>query len=533
MTTTLGRRAGLSPALAMAAGTLMSRATGLLRTAGLAAVLGVGLLSDAYTAASVVPTMLLVLVTGGTLSSALVPLLSRADDRTRVRAAGTALAAMAGLAAAAAVALAAAAPLLARLLSAGARGSDDYDVRVRVVTVLLVLIAPQVLLLAVTAVTSAVLTSRGRLGVVGWSPVATNVAFLAALAVYAAAAGSPSAREVGLSGLLLLGLGSTGATAVGCLLQYRAARALLPSWRAAVRGRDRSFLRDLRRTGGWTLLYAVANQVGLLVVLAVAARRNGVGSAYQWSFAVMQLPFALIGVTLLSATLPALARASGRPAAFDRLVRRASAPMLALLLPSAAGLALFAGLIADVLVGHGAAGRDGTALVAQGIALFSAALLPFAGYQLLTRTCYALDRPSWPALSNIAVNAVTVGGALLAAGPSSRSGVLTVLVLSYAASYVVGCLVLGAALARSGVAVAGGLLRPLLTSGGATVAGAAIVLALRAGLPHTAVRELAGVVAFAGAAAIGVLPWLSRPPRASDLDSDPPDATAPTPPPRR
>lgn len=494
----------------MATGTLVSRATGLARTAGLAAVLGVGLLSDAYTVASVVPTMLLVLVTGGTLSSALVPMISRArDEGERRRAAGTALVAVSALAGVASVALAAAAPALARFLSLGAQGQPDHDVRVRLVTTLLVLVAPQVLLLAATAVTSALLTAQGRLGVVGWAPVTTNLTFLAALAVYAAVA-PPAAAGTTLSGLAVLGLGSTVAAAVGCAIQLRAAASILPPWRSLLQRPDPAFLRELRRTGAWTLLYAASNQVGLLVVLAVAARRNGVGSAYQWAFTVMQLPFAIIGVTLLSATLPALSRAADDRESFDRLVHRASTLLLVLMLPSAAGLALFAPQAADVLVGYGATSPGDTAFVAHGIALFATALLPFAAFQLLTRSCYALRKPAWPALTNVAVNAVTVVGALLALRPDTRPAVLSVLVVSYAASYLLGCVVLTWALHSAGSRPARGLRRPAARAGLATAGGTAIVLALRAWLPDSWLLQVACVAAFGCAAVLGALPWLRR-----------------------
>ncbi len=492
----------------MAAGTVASRATGLARTAALAAVLGIGVVSDAYTAASVVPTMLLVLVTGGTLSSALVPMLSRdRPEDERKHAAGTALVVLTALAAAASAALALAAPLLARFLSLGARGQPDHDERIRLITILLVLIAPQVLLLAVTAVTSAVLTARGRLGVVGWAPVATNIAFLVGLAAYASAVPTRSA-DVPLRGLLLLGLGSTAALAVGSVIQLRACARDLPSWRDLRRQRDPVVARELRRTGGWTLLYAAANQVGLLVVLAVAARRSGVGTAYQWAFTVMQLPFAVVGVTLLSASLPALARAADDRPAFNAVVRRTTGPLLALLLPSAVALALFAPLIAGLLVGYGATDDEGTALVADGIVVFAAALLPFAGFQLLTRSCYALGRPALPALTNLGVNAVTVAGALLALRPDSPTEVLRVLVTAYACSYVVGCVLLAAALRRAGVRPAQGLLKPLAWGGTAAGVGVAAVLAMRSQLPPSWLRDAATLTAFGSAALPGVLPWL-------------------------
>ena len=61
----------------MAVGTLLSRLTGFVRTAALVTVLGTTRLGDAFNTANTVPNMLLVLVTGGTLSSVLIPMLAR------------------------------------------------------------------------------------------------------------------------------------------------------------------------------------------------------------------------------------------------------------------------------------------------------------------------------------------------------------------------------------------------------------------------------------------------------------------------
>lgn len=57
----------------MGIGTILSRVTGLLRTTTLAAALGVTSLADSFDTTSSIPTMLLVLVSGGTLSAVLVP----------------------------------------------------------------------------------------------------------------------------------------------------------------------------------------------------------------------------------------------------------------------------------------------------------------------------------------------------------------------------------------------------------------------------------------------------------------------------
>lgn len=62
----------------MAAGTVVSRATGLIRQVLQAAALGTGLLATTYNQANTVPTSLYFLLIGGALNSVLVPQLVRA-----------------------------------------------------------------------------------------------------------------------------------------------------------------------------------------------------------------------------------------------------------------------------------------------------------------------------------------------------------------------------------------------------------------------------------------------------------------------
>ena len=74
----------------MAAGTLASRGTGLLRTVVIAAVVGVGTVGDAYAIANTLPNIVYELLLGGVLTSVVVPLLVRAgkaatEDGRRVR----------------------------------------------------------------------------------------------------------------------------------------------------------------------------------------------------------------------------------------------------------------------------------------------------------------------------------------------------------------------------------------------------------------------------------------------------------------
>lgn len=481
----------LSPAVLMSGGIVVSRLTGFARTAALAGVLGLSVTADAFNAASSVPTMLLVLVTGGTLSAAVVPLLSEPDaPEERRRAAGSVLVAVAAVAGLGALLMAALAPLVARLLAASAPASVAAD-RTRQTELFLYLLAPQVLLLGVLVATNGILTAAGRLGRVGATPVLNNVLALAGIALYASLARGGDGAST--RALAVLGATSTLALAVAVVSQLVGCRDLLPRPRELVHAVERAVLRRLLGIGRWSVLYVAANQVGLFAVLVAAGRATGAVSAYQWAFAVMQLPYAVAAVPVLSAAVPRLTRVRRDPPRFDALVRSSSTLLAALALPAAAGLLLFADVAAALLLQR-ADGADVRELAA-GIRWFGLALVPFVTFQLLTRLAYVVDRPAWPALVNVAVNATTVVGAVVALAAVRPGAVLDVLAGGYALSYVVGSAALTVLLRRASVpalALAGGLPRVVaLTAVG-------VVAALAA-------RRLVGDVPGVALAAVGFL----------------------------
>lgn len=70
----------------MAAGSVVSRAAGFVRSAVVAAALGVGLTADGYAVANSVPTIVYTLLIGGALNAVFVPELVRAARSTRTAA---------------------------------------------------------------------------------------------------------------------------------------------------------------------------------------------------------------------------------------------------------------------------------------------------------------------------------------------------------------------------------------------------------------------------------------------------------------
>ncbi len=433
----------------MALGTVLSRLTGLIRTAALAAALGVTSLADSYNIANTVPTILLVLVTGGTLSAVLIPLLVEPEEPAdRVRRAESLGALVLVVTGAAALGAAVLSPLLARLFALGLRGDPDYGDFVGSTTLLLVLFAPQVVAYGVSVHAVAVLNAAGRLALGSFASIATNVLTLAAIGAYVALRPDSGA---GTRELVVLGAGTTAGVFAMTAIQVWGARRVLPGMHLLPRlKRDETTSRVLR-LGRWTLVYVVANQVGLAVVLTVAAGTPGTASAYQWAFAVMQLPFAVIAVSVLSAVYPRMSRAAKDDLPrFEVLVADGLRLLLLLLLPAAVLLVALAGPVTQLLLGYGAVDGAGVRLIAAAVAVFGVALLPFTAFQLMTRAFYARGDTRVPALVNVVVNTVNVAGALAALGTydGSTQRTIVVLVASYAASYLVGCAVLGTVLRR-------------------------------------------------------------------------------------
>lgn len=434
----------------MAAGTSLSRLTGLGRTVLLASVLGVTALGDAYNVANTVPNIVFQLAAGGVLSAAVVPLLARsASEEERRDTAGVLLGTLTVVGIVCSLLLLVGAPFVVRLLTAGGRNLPDHDAVVRTGTAWLRTFAPQVALYTVSVLATAIMAGRHRLTLGAFAPVSTNLLTVVGVLAFAAMVGGPVRIDVvGKGPIAVLGWATTAGVATMALVQLWGAVRAEPGMRPRMALRHPA-IRQLRRVGGWVLLYVAVNQLGLAAVVVLAGTVEGGVSAYQWAFALMQLPYAIVAVSVVSAAFPRIADAAAQRPDVTTEVARPLRRMLFLLLPAAMGLAVLALPAARTVVG-----RSGSALVAAAIGGFALSLVPFSMYQLLTRTSYAFQDTRTPALVNVALNAVTVGwGATVILVVDSGAGRLAGLALGDAAAYTVGCLLLRRRL------IAGGTLR--------------------------------------------------------------------------
>ena len=449
----------------MAAGTALSRATGLGRTVVLASVLGVTALGDAYNVANVVPNMIFQLSAGGILSAALVPLLVRMDDdRQRKQAIGVLVGTVGMVGLVASGVLAAVAPQVVRLLTIAGRDSPDYPAMLDVGTAWLRLFAPQVLLYTLSVLAVGIMAARRRLVLGAFASVATNIVTILGAVAFGVVMGTRRAEVGSVSGgaVAILGWATTAGVAAMAGLQLWGAFRCEPGIRPRVRPAHPA-VRQIGRLGKWVVVYVVVNQLGLAAVVALAASVEGGVSAHQWAFALMQLPYAVVAVSIVSAAFPLISRAAADDSDVTPVVADAVRRMAFLLVPAAVGLAVVADPLARALTGE-----QGSELVAAALRGFAVALVPFSLFQLLTRTSYAFEDTRVPALVNVVLNAVTVAWAagvvlLVDTSPARMTG----LALGDAAGYTTGCIVLTRQLAaRRGVRPRDlvGPSRPILSS---------------------------------------------------------------------
>jgi putative peptidoglycan lipid II flippase len=154
----------------------------------------------------------------------------------------------------------------------------------------------------------------------------------------------------------------------------------------------------------------VANQAGYLVVIILAGGVVGGYTAYAAAFILFQLPYAIFGVSIFTALLPAM---SGRWAAgdldeFRRLLSQGLRATAAIMIPAALGYLVLARPIVRLLLEHGATGAVSGDLVADVLVAFAVGLFPFSAFQLLLRAFYSMQDTRTPALVNVAAIAVNV-----------------------------------------------------------------------------------------------------------------------------
>ena len=478
----------------MAVGTLVSRATGFVRTLVLVYAVGIGPLGNAYNNANTLPNTVYYLMLGGIFTSVVVPLLVRAARRDPDR--GEAYAQrMFTLGAVALLVVTVLATLLAaplvHLYAPTIHGPrPDLAAEHNLMVVWAYLFIPQIFFYGMSSLIGAILNTRGRFAAPMWAPVVNNLVVIVIGGLYVATVGLNSdPQNISAAGVQLLGIGTTIGVVAQTVALFPSLRAAGFRWRPTLGFRPGE-VSEMGRMAGWMSVYVVTQWAGNLVaqILANAASPGLNGySAYSIAWQLFQLPYAIVGISVITALLPRMSEhASARRYSlvrddFSIGVRLASV----IVVPAAIYLAVLGGPIAEVLFSYGSTSPAHARYVGEVFGLFALGLVPYMLTQLQLRVFYSFQDSKTAAFVGLLTMCASIAASLIAWSMLPAAQVVAGLAVAYGIANLVGAVAGWALLLRrvgslDGRAIARSLTRMHL----ATVPGVVFALAVTAGAGH-------------------------------------------------
>ncbi|WP_261567450.1 murein biosynthesis integral membrane protein MurJ [Frankia gtarii] len=432
----LGQASGI-----MAIGTIASRASGFLRTVAIAAALGTSGVSQAYNVANTTPNVLYDLLLGGILTSVIVPVMVRAakedPDGGDSFASSLLTIMILGLSAAVAVGMVVAPWITDAYLHSGpaerALGTE-----------MLRWFLPQIIFYGVGATIGAILNVRQSFAAPMFAPILNNLLVIATCVAFVYIVSGP--HPPGVDGPKAISNAQITVLAGGTTLGVVAMTlALLPSLRkVGFRYRPRLDLRhpELRsaaRLAGWTLLFVIVSQVGYLVIVNLSTATTAY-TIYTYGYQIFQLPYAIIGVSVITALLPRMSghAAQGRRDLVRADISTATRVAVTAIVPAALFILALGRPIAVAVFYHGAVRYHAAVDIGDTLSAFALALVPFSLFQVQLRAFYAYQDSRTPALANMGVVAVNVLGAVVLTVLVPEQHRAPALALAFAFAYLVG-----------------------------------------------------------------------------------------------
>lgn len=433
----------------VAVGTMVSRITGFLRTIAIGALLGATLTSDAYNVSNTLPNIVFELLLGGVLTSVIVPLLVRSQKSALERGADPDVypqrlftLAVIGLVIASVLAMIAA-PLLVSIQGIGP-GKSNHAVAVIFAVVLL----PQMIFYGIGALAGALLNTRERYAAAAWAPVVNNVVVIVVVIglvlVNRIGLNVKDGGEYNTTGIVLLGLGTTLGVVCQALVLMRSWRKMgfRWKWRWDFKGTG---LGELRGLALWVFGYVALGQIGLTVTSRVAQagdRPQGIWTQITYSSLLFQLPYGILGVSLLTALMPRMARAAADNdwSAVKGLLATGTRLSGIVLMPVIALFAVLAVPLTLLLLDYGNLGAASARSIGLILATSAFGLVPYAITLLQLRVFYAAKDARTPTLIMAGIIAFKVGFTLACRNLPDEHLAIG-LAVANSASFVVGALI--------------------------------------------------------------------------------------------
>jgi putative peptidoglycan lipid II flippase len=428
--------------------TLLSRVLGLVRDVLCASLFGAGLVWDAFALAFLVPNLFRRLFGEGALSAAMIPVFTERLEKE-------------GTAAASALAsrvLTTFGAVLAGFVLIGWIGAWQletllgwfnvpYGEKAELVRRLLMILMPYLLLICLVALMGGVLNAMRHFAAPAFLPVLLNLAWIGALAIaYGTLGGDPGGAGVTMIAWVIVGVGLAQVLLEWWLLRRKDIRITI---KPQPRHRD---VREVAALFFPMVLGLAIFQINVLADNLIAEAfvpGDGAVSYLYYGGRVMQLPLALIGISIATAVFPEFSRQTAADA-IDELrttLQRSIRACIVVGVPASAGLILVGPGLINLLFGYrnfGAvdAARTGTVLQFYAIGIWALSI-----NHILTRAFYSLKDTktpvrigAWMLVFNVGLNFALVhplGEAGLALS-TAVTGILNLALLSWVLGHRVG-----------------------------------------------------------------------------------------------
>lgn len=397
----------LSAAFVVAAGFVLSRVLGLVRSIVIAHAFGTDPELAAFWVAVRVPDLVFQLLAGATLSSAFIPTFSRVMLRSGEDAAWRLASSALNIIATATLLLAAIAfvlaPTIVPWLAPGLGDATGQQEELRALAIhltRLMLLSP--IFFGASGMLTGILNARHHFVASALAPVLYNVGIILG-ALFA------SGRVEGLAWGVVIG------AAAHLLVQVPALRSTGMRWTPSF-DLFSDGVQEVLRLMGPRVLGLAASQLNFIAAIFFASFVSDEAiSALNYAFLMMMMPVGVIGMAISTAVFPTLAQhgASQDTSALRMAVSKSLRQILFLAVPASAGLIILATPTVRVLLQRGAFDVESTDLVVAALTIYAAGIAAHSGIEILSRGFYAVADTRTPVA--IAVAAMLLNLALSAA----------------------------------------------------------------------------------------------------------------------
>lgn len=423
----------LRATLSISAATMLSRVTGYGRWMAMAAVLGTGLVAEAYGAAALLPNLIYELFLGGIMYSIFIPVLiermtnhGEEDARRLTNALFTLILPLMGAVTLAGILLAE--PLVGlatqwegsqSLSAAEAREIEDLAV------LFFRIFAVQMLFYGLNTLGTGVLQSHRHFFLPTFAPVLNNLITIGSFLAY------PFLAE--RSQTLALYVLASGATVGVAVMAFALVPTMLALGYVPRPQIGHPALGPTMRLAG-PMVILVAASVGFQFFETFLATEFGAVAEIAYAFTIFSVPYGILAVAISTALMPDLSEqhSRGDSESYRRTFSLGLRSIIFVLAPASVGMIVLAEPMVGLLYQRGAFDAEQTETVATLLAAYSVGLVAYSAYFFLVRAFYSRQNTKTPAVLNVAIFVIFVGFAYALSRVWEAPGIALALSSAYA-----------------------------------------------------------------------------------------------------